>query len=573
MINFTHTPPAFSPVYTDGLYFIVSADTNHFKFRYTYNIYVDGNFVFEGKATPNPFGLGVIDVSRILKTYVANNPISYWNTTPIYTHQTFPFSRPALDETINYEVLVGYEYASSEIAQVTGFTGNSPIDIPGPPTATEGLFKTFQSTMGVNGRANEQDFNIDPFVLSGTPVGTNPTTSGLFLTNSPRIRDIQPTEYYTLGFTNYYLSSSMLSEPYYVQYKFYDDSGTLLDTQTYENITTNGGGPLPNCTYVYPSWYLIEPTGSTEYNTLYVGAGPKNLEDVIPADTAQYTVQLFGKFTGSTTPVQPTPTPTPSSTPPAPIECSGSCANYTVSNPNLSACEFTYFSCSAQRNITISIPAQTSTIVSCVCSTSLVYECDLDIDFYSNCTGAPCSTCFQFIVTNDSDRGPVTYYYYDCELGYWTGRTQPAETGALIDCACNTFYSDELSALTITINAICGQEPQTTPTPTPTIGTTATPTPTRTSTPTPTPTCSGYKSWGITTGTTSCSGGICTLGSPTFATVYTNCNVTSLTAPSTDIFTDTSLTTSFVGFFSRGGSIWYSDGTSVTEECVIGGPC
>ena len=332
MINFTHTPPAFSPVYTDGLYFIVSADTNHFKFRYTYNLYVDGVLAFEGKATPNPFGLGVIDVSRILKTYVSNNPISYWNTTPIYTHQTFPFSRPSQDETINYQLYVGYEYASSEIAQITGFTGGGISgDTIGPPTQTPGLYKTFQSTMGVNGRANQQDFNIDPFVLSGTPTGTNPTTSGLFLTNSPRTRDIQPSEYYTLGFTNYYLSSSMLSEPYYVQYKFYDDQGSLLDTKNYQNITTNGGGPLPNCSYVYPSWYLMEPTGNTEYNTLYVGAGAKNLENIMPANTAQYTIQLFGKFTGSTSPVQPTPTPTPSATPPVEPGCSGSCANYTIS--------------------------------------------------------------------------------------------------------------------------------------------------------------------------------------------------------------------------------------------------
>jgi hypothetical protein len=141
MIVFTHTPPEFTPVYTDGLFFTVSADTNHFKFRYVYNIYIDGVLQFEGKATPNPFGLGIIDVSRILKTYVRNNPISYWNTTPIYTHQTFPFSRPSQDETINYQLNVGYEYASSEIAQVTGFTGSGTTI--GPPTQTVGVYKTF----------------------------------------------------------------------------------------------------------------------------------------------------------------------------------------------------------------------------------------------------------------------------------------------------------------------------------------------------------------------------------------------------------------------------------------------
>ena len=85
MINFLNTPPKFSPVYTDGLFFTVSADTNHFKFRYVYDVYADNVLIFQGKATPNPFQLGVIDVSRILKSYVSNIPISKWNTTPIYT--------------------------------------------------------------------------------------------------------------------------------------------------------------------------------------------------------------------------------------------------------------------------------------------------------------------------------------------------------------------------------------------------------------------------------------------------------------------------------------------------------
>jgi hypothetical protein len=529
----------------------VSADTNHFKFRYTYNIYVDGNLEFEGKATPNPFGLGIIDVSRVLKSYVKNNPISYWNTTPIYTHQTFPFSRPSQDATINYEVLVGYEYADSDISQITGFTGGGISgDTIGPPTETAGLFKTFHSTMGVNGRANQQDFNIDPFVLSGTPVGTNPTTSGLFLTNSPRTRDIQPTEYYTLGFTNYYLSSSMLSEPYYVEYKFYNDSGTLIDTKRYENVLTNGGGPLPNDSYVYQSWYLMEPTGNTEYNTLYVGAGPKNLEPILPPDTAQYTIQLFGKFTGTTTPIQPTPTPTPTPLPPEPPACSGSCDNYSVTNLGLNPCDFTYYSCSELRYINITIPGQTSVIVNCVCSTSIVYECDLDVIYNSTCASNPCDTCYEITLTNDSDV-PLTYYYYDCDLGYWTGRTQPAETGFILNCGCNEIYTIQ-TGLTYNITGVCSP-----PTPTPT----------------PTPTCA-YKSWDLTiVDNTTCVGGVCTSVDPFLDTLYTNCSVTSITDTSTIIYTDTSLTMIFLGYFSRGGSIWESTGSGIVEVCVLGGPC
>ena len=260
---FTNTPPDFQPVLADGLFFTLSADTtNTFKFRYVYELYVQDTLVFQGKTTPNPYSLGIIDLQQILETYCFNNPIAAWNTTDIYTHTTFPFSRPYYDETISYYVKCGYEYSSSELAPISGFTGIG--NQQGLPAFTSNVYKTFRSTMGVNGRATQQDFNIDPFVLSGSPTTTDPTTSGLFLTNAPRIQDIDYDEYYTLGFTNYYMGTDMLSEPYYVKYNFYDDQGSLITGTTYENITTNGGGPRTNCNQVYQSLVIINPFIETE---------------------------------------------------------------------------------------------------------------------------------------------------------------------------------------------------------------------------------------------------------------------------------------------------------------------
>ena len=324
-VIFVQTPEPFQPVLSDGLYFTVSSNTydaqSTFKFRYVYELYVDDQLVFEGKCSPNPYGLGIIDLQQVLESYTNSLPISYFNTTPIYTHTTFPFSVPANDETILFDVKVGYEYASTELGQITGFTGIG--DTVGVPSYPSFKYKTFRSTMGTNPRATQQDFNIGPFVLSGTPLGTWPTTTGLFLTNAPRIQNIGENEYYTLGFTNYYMNSgstpTILSEPYYVEYNFYDDQGTLLDTQRYDNIISNGGGPRTNGCDVYQALYLLNPYTETNYNTLYVGAGPANFmsgsTSLIPVGTKQYTVQLFGLFEGETTPIQPTPTPTPSNTP------------------------------------------------------------------------------------------------------------------------------------------------------------------------------------------------------------------------------------------------------------------
>ena len=91
-------------------------------------------------------------------------------------------------------------------------------------------------------------------------------------------------------------------------------------------------------------------------------------------------------------------------------------------------------------------------------------------------------------------------------------------------------------------------------------------------TPTPTPTCAS-KGWLITTCANTCSGGYCTCTFGTSLVVYTICSVTDITDFGTELFTNSTLTTSYVGFFSRSGSIWYSDGATVIEECVIGGPC
>jgi len=380
-IAILHEPPKFQPVLTDGIFYNISASTiNNYRFRYTYDLYVDGQLKFSGKATPNPYGIGVIDVSRILKTYCENNPIGLWDTTRIYQHQTFPFAKPYLPETINYNVYFGYEYSSTELGAVTGFTGSG--DTQGPPSIPGGLKKVFQSTMGVNGRATQQDFNMGPFVLSGAPTTSNPTTSGLFLTNSPRTRDLEEDEYYTLAFTNYYLDSSTISEPYYAKWTFYDDQGLVITAVTSDNITTNGGGPRTSCNQVYQALPYVIPSGNTDYNTLYVAAGPRNLSGITPSNAVQYTVQLFGKFTGTTSPIQPTPTPTPtpSSTPQV---CP--CLTYSVSNPSLEAQGvFTYLDCSRVSQTLVISPGQQFFV--CVCnSTSWSVEGALVVVYDSPC--------------------------------------------------------------------------------------------------------------------------------------------------------------------------------------------
>ena len=454
-------PPAFQPVLTNGLFYTISADTtNNYQFRYTYDVYIDGTLEFSAKATPNPYGRGIVDVSRILKTYCLNNPISLWNTTEIYQHQTFPFSRPSQKETINYQVYFGYEYASTELGAVTAFTGNGLVE--GNPGVSSPLKKVFKSTMGVNGRATQQDFNMGPFVLSGSPTTSNPTTSGLFLTNSPRTRNIQESEYYTLAFTNYYLDNSTISEPYYVKYTFYDDQGVTLTAVTVDNITTNGGGPRTGCTQVYQSLPYIIPSGNTNYNTLYVGAGPVNLQDIIPANTAQYTVQLFGKFTGTTTPIQPTPTPTPT---PSSTPASCACLTYEVTNNSLEAQGiFTYRNCQNIETQLVLNPFETFYV--CVCNTgNWTIEGNLSVIYDSPCvqttptptptpSATPCA-CGEYEIDNSSATSGATISYTFCDGTPLTYNLTPSENVFICGCVSSFTATSGSSYTSITYAGPC----------------------------------------------------------------------------------------------------------------------
>lgn len=578
-IYFQSTPAQFQPVLSDGIFFTLSSSTYNalttFKFKFNYQLFVEDVLVFEGKCSPNPYGLGIVDLQQILETYTDSLPISYWNTTPIYTHQTFPFSRPANQEVINYYLKVGYEYANSELAPITGFTGYG--NSTGQPAVLTDVYKVFRSTMGTNPRATQQSFDISPFILSGQPQGVYPTTSGLFLTNAPRIMDIMETDYFTLGFTNYYLWSgqtSGFSQGYYVEYKFYNDQGALLSATTYDNITTNGGGPRTNCNLVYQNLYLIEPvTASTEWNTLYVGAGPANLPQ-IPDGTVQYTVQLFGNFTGSTTPIQPsptptptqfltpTPTPTPSSTPAG--YCSG-CTEYTLFWSGESLAIATITNCTTQQSQNVVLTAGLYYNL-CSCTYPIV-EFAVDIT-----TGGPCpqpvtptptpsatSTCVcnEYLVENQEPYSDFIQYI-DCS-------GVPQTTGLsgfqnITICACANTIESTYS--TITLLGPCPS-----PTPTPTV----TKTPTRTPTPTVTPGC--FLPWMIQTCDSTCSGGICACEGGSIITVYTNCGVTDITDPDTEIFDNTGLTNPYTGDFQYGGSIWNSFGSGVALVCNIGGPC
>lgn len=186
----------------------------------------------------------------------------------------------------------------------------------------------------------------------------------------------------------------------------------------------------------------------------------------------------------------------------------------------------------------------------------------VEIGLYADCetclivpTPTPTPTpiacvCRSYTVYNNSMESQATIYWTDCNND-GQGMILNPETGMSI-CACQgSVTAGGIGAdVTITDLGTCGG-----PAPTPT----------------PTPSCTS-KGWFIQTCISTCSGGICTCNSITSIVVYSNCTVTDITDSGTLLFTDSSLTTPYVGFFSRSGYIWYSN-AGVTSECALGGPC
>ncbi len=291
-ITIQRQPEDLQPSMTDGLFYTLSSTkTDQFKYRYIFEVYVNGSKVFTGKSTPNPEGLGVVDVSDILQTYTNSSVKINDAISSDYIHQTERFSLYDDREVSNYYVLFGEEYATSLTSSVVQYNGIG--DTQGSPSLQSDLKKVFNGTYPTNIYGNRQDFVNTPYVLNQAPVQYQ---QGLFLTNSPRIVDVSTNDRHTLSFFNYDLGGDLVSYGYQVKYTFYDSDGVEISNTTLDNITTNGGGPLTALEGLGYDEPGVVPSAYT-YNVVNVASGPYNVEQSvgIPNNTKYYKVQLLGK--------------------------------------------------------------------------------------------------------------------------------------------------------------------------------------------------------------------------------------------------------------------------------------
>jgi hypothetical protein len=129
------------------------------------------------------------------------------------------------------------------------------------------------------------------------------------------------------------------------------------------------------------------------------------------------------------------------------------------------------------------------------------------------------------------------------------------------------------NTLTPTVTPTNNPTPSITPTNTSTPTHTPTNTPTHTVTPTMTPTPSiSYRTWNLAACTNTCSGVLICTGSYS-VTVYTSPSVTDITDPSTIIYTNTALTTTWSGFFQLGTHLYDVVAGTPSDLGVVGSGC
>jgi hypothetical protein len=125
------------------------------------------------------------------------------------------------------------------------------------------------------------------------------------LTNAPYTQSIQEGEYATISLYNgnFNNDSGFAQDIYSVLFTWYDATGSVLQTDSLTNVTTNGGGPRTNQIQVWSDNGVYNgQTAGTQL--VYIGVGPQNLDDLgftFPSGWAYYRVQVFGQTDESIT--------------------------------------------------------------------------------------------------------------------------------------------------------------------------------------------------------------------------------------------------------------------------------
>ena len=266
-----------------------------FKFKYICYLYTGNTGTANQlaatlKFSPNSNGVGVINVSDILRNYVGsdnlgNNLLSTNSTFkgvaftidatphPIHLIDRFCLSQNAC---INWYVIFKYEYSTTPYGQPNSYGNLTPglhlkafngVDYGLEQLQFSGQYGVFLS-----------NWNKKKYIRYAAAVSADIN----FLSNAPTTQYVGDNDYHTLSFLNGYWGLYPLQISNII-IKQYDSSNTLLNTYTIANTQAHGGAPL-----------TAGSLTNTGKELLYFGVGPANLKvfTALFANWSYYTVEV-----------------------------------------------------------------------------------------------------------------------------------------------------------------------------------------------------------------------------------------------------------------------------------------
>ncbi len=280
----------YTPAYNPVMYSVTSDENGQIDFSYVFDIYVNGatGYTYRLKQRPNPAGAGMIDLAPILQSYVE---LSNWTAEEGYDLRYRNFS----EICPIYTIKVGEEYIGSD-GNLTIFDGAGAT---GAPNYNLRAYESSNPGRAMPAALDFQDQQdhlsdyvtdygyFDEYLMDG---------NGKFLKRQGNSITIQDNDVHTLSFINW-----IDTEPTYstavqgINVEYFNASGSISST-FYQNITSNGGGPMTSPSYT-------STTLDSDYVILAVKVGPRDL--TIPSGCTYYEVTPYYKnsATAVTTPV------------------------------------------------------------------------------------------------------------------------------------------------------------------------------------------------------------------------------------------------------------------------------
>ena len=278
-ITLQQQPTTPNGAFADLLYVATSTNQNQPQFQFVATINVTGSTdIITLKQQPNPSGKAVFNMGSIAATLLDYDNL--WKT------QKFATASLAGKTIVT---TFGEEYGtstSSSVSQSNTITG-SPLYIIPKVVEPDSGYWNFQSS----------SYYQAVYTSDGGVTYSYQHT----LSDSPVTKSIRDNEYETISlingnFANTISASFYAQDIFEVQIKVYNSSNTLIQSQSFYNSVSNGGGPrtTPNSQY----WSNAYSQQTDKTRLLTIGVGPQNIDDwttPLSSSWSYYTVKVLGQ--------------------------------------------------------------------------------------------------------------------------------------------------------------------------------------------------------------------------------------------------------------------------------------